>query len=193
MKKNKGYTLVEMLIVLAIMAVLTGVALVTLGVMNQAKYNASINTFQTQLSNLWVQTKAVSQSKVQTTSKGTGDAALYPLCMTVTLNEDASDDIRNGSYVMNTGYNKDSNVSEKEQMAILTHLVKIKYIPSKSGQVHGKTSIDGEGFITGSVVIQFNKSDGSVKYGAGLYEFYYNDRVVGSVYLDPVTGKHYIK
>ncbi|MBQ9983732.1 MAG: prepilin-type N-terminal cleavage/methylation domain-containing protein [Lachnospiraceae bacterium] len=193
MKKNKGYTLIEMLIVIAIMAILTGVAFVTLKVMHQAKYNSSISTFQTQLSNLWIQTKAISQSKVQLNPTDATDGAKYPLCMVVTLNEDSSDDIRDGSFEVKTAYNKDTDVTDKESHATLTHLVDIKYTPTNSKQVHSKTSIDGSGFITGDVIIQFNKADGSVKYGAGTYDFYYDNRVVGTVYLDSVTGNHYVK
>lgn len=193
MKKNKGYTLIEMLIVIAIMAILSGVAFVTLGVMRQAKYNASISAFQTQLSNLWIQTKAISQSKVQASPTSSENSAKYPLCMIVTLNEDDTDDVRNGSFVVKSGYNLGSDFDENEDLTTLTHLVKIKYTPTNSKQVHDKTNLDGSGYIAGDLIIQYNKSDGSVKYGAGTYDFYYNDRVVGTVHLDSVTGNHYVK
>ena len=46
---------------------------------------------------------------------------------------------------------------------------------------------------TDSFLIQFNKADGSVTYGAGTYEIIYNDKTVYKVVLDASTGKHYIR
>ena len=59
MKKNKGYTLIEMIIVIAIMAILTAVAFVTLGVIHQAKCNAAVNSLDNQIGSLWIKTKAI--------------------------------------------------------------------------------------------------------------------------------------
>ena len=43
------------------------------------------------------------------------------------------------------------------------------------------------------MIIEFNKSNGSVRYGAGTYEIVYNNKVVATVYLDADTGNHYVK
>lgn len=63
MKKNKGYTLVEMLIVLAIMAILSGLAVVSVGLIQKAKIQDAITTFDSQLTNLWAQTKAIASKQ----------------------------------------------------------------------------------------------------------------------------------
>ena len=68
-KNNKGYTLVEMLIVLAIMAILSGLAVVSVGLMRKAKIQDAITTFDSQLTNLWMMTKATASD--QKSMKGT--------------------------------------------------------------------------------------------------------------------------
>ena len=80
-------------------------------------------------------------------------------------------------------------------LSILTDIIKIKYTEptSDASQRHSTlTSAAGSDF-TEKILIEFNKSDGSVKHGAGTYEFIYNGDVVGSIYIDPVTGNHYMK
>lgn len=193
MKNNKGYTLIETLIVLAIMAILTGVAFITIGVINEAKYNSAINTFENQLSNLWVQTKALSQGKEQTNPTSTDANAIYPLAMLLRLNEDSTDDIKDGSYELIFGYDQSGSFVEKETVAVLPHIISIEYVPSTVTQSHGTHTVCGYNGAATSVFIKFNKSDGSVEYGAGSYRVIYDNKVVGTVYIDRITGNHYIK
>lgn len=199
MKKNKGYTLIEMIIVIAIMAILTGVAAVTIGIIKEAKCDAAINTFQNQLDSLWIKTKSISQATVQATpTDASNPQSQYPLGMRILLNTDENDDVRDGSYQLILGFEDGATFEEKEVVSTMPEFISIKYTPqaastSTESQSHGTlTVLDEEGTV-GSTFIQFNKSTGAVKYGAGTYDFVYNGRIVGSVYLDPVTGKHYIK
>ena len=203
MKNNKGYTLIEAIIVIAIMAILAGMAFVTLNVVHQAKYNAAINTFENELSSLWIKTKALSQGKKLDNAKdvdeliGTGEAGKYPLCMLIAKTSD-------GSYEMKLGYDDGtSDFKTKEVVSTLTNLISIRYVPSKDDvdqQVHDNLTLDESGATIGAngaeikqVLIQFNKSNGSVECGAGSYEILFNDNVVGTVYLDRITGNHYVK
>ncbi len=195
MKKNKGYTLIELLIVLAIMAAMTGVAFVTLGVMNQAKYSSAITTLENEISTFWVKTKALSQGETQTSPSGTDPKNIYPLGMLISENTDTTDNVRDGSYEVILGYYDGTTFIQKEVSTVLTNIIDIKYTApaSSSDQKHSVLTTENANGYTNSVYIQFNKSDGSVKYGAGSYEIFYNDDSVGVVYLDPVTGNHYIK
>lgn len=202
MKKNKGYTLVETLIVIAIMAIVSAMAFVTIGIIYQAKYNAAIDELNTQINSVWIKTKALSQGKIQTNANqitdDTKDSAVYPLCMMIVENTDSTDDIKDGSYELILGYEDGTNFIEKEDITLLTNIININYVPSSDSQKHALTAEtvkeDGEQHgSTSKILIEFNKSDGSVKYGAGTYQVIYNDRVVGSVYLDPTTGNHYTK
>ncbi len=196
MRKNKGYTLVEALIVIAIMAVVSALAFVTIGIIYQAKYNAAIDTFETQMNSLWIKTKALSQGKEQTDANmttGSDASDKYPLCMYVVKNTDSTDDVKDDSYELILGYDKGSDFEEKETISALTNIVSIRYTAATSSQRHPNLTTANNGNSTEKILIEFNKSDGSVKYGAGVYEFIYNNRVVGSIYLDSITGNHYIK
>lgn len=197
MKTNKGYTLIEMIIVIAIMAILTAATFVTIGVIKEAKCNAAVNTIENQLSALWVKTKALSQGTVQSDPNIPGDAAsTFPLCMQIVKNSDASDDVKDGSYEIILGYtNGASGFMRKEVVATISDIVSIKYTEpaGHSEQRHSRLTTATSGDSTSAMFIQFDKSDGSVKYGAGTYEIIYNGRSFGTIYLDRVTGSHYIK
>ena len=189
MKKNKGYTLIEMIIVIAIMAILTGVAVVTIGIIKDARCTAAVNSFQSQVSALWIKTKALSQGSVQANPTGSEASDKYPLCMQIVKNSDSSDDVKDGAYEIILGYYDNSTFHKKETVAVLTEIIDIEYTPV--GTEHPLNSYDGD-YIT-SAVIQYNKSDGSVTYGAGTYKVMYNDRSFGSIYIDKISGNHYIK
>ncbi len=203
MKKNKGYTLVEMLIVIAIMAIVSGMAFVTIGIIYQAKYNAAIDTLNTQMDSLWIKTKALSQGKIQVSGQdsitdSSDVKAKYPLCMMLKENTE-DDDVKDGCYELILGYDDGNGFTKKEVVSVLTNIISINYKPSSTEQKHptltkDSTQVNGEtNESTSQVLLEFNKSDGSVKYGAGTYEIIYSDRIVGTVYLDPTTGNHYIK
>ena len=186
MKKNQGYTLIEVIIVIAIIVILAGMSFVTLGIIKQAKATEAAETLDNQIGSLLVKTKAIS------------DAKKNVLCMKIMYNDSDvtySDGTyaKDGSYSIFLGY--DENVTgvfsaEKSDIpeATLPDIIKIKYT-SASG---GSAITLGDGTNT-DVVIEFNKSNGSVRYGAGTYEIVYNDNTVATVVLDETTGNHYIK
>lgn len=190
MKKNKGYTLIEFIIVLAIMAVLTGVAFVSLTIIQKAKCTSAANLFNNQLSTLWVQTKSLSQAKMQTAPSGSDDAQKYPMCMLIQKDGEA--------FQLYYGFDTGTDVSIKPNSDVeaenlstknLPTIIDVQYIPNDITKEHEKTINSN----CDKIVVEFNKSDGSVKYGAGTYNLIHNGRVVASIYLDSVTGKHYIK
>lgn len=192
MKKNKGYTLIEVIIVLAIMAVLAGLSFVSLGVMHQAKYNAAANTINNEMSTLWMQTKTMSQPKEQTSKPGASAKEKYPICMQIKRNADKS-------YSIIYGYDSGTAFEEKvagEVSSTIPKILNIEFIAKDPTKEHPTNTFVAEGSssnVIDSMLIEFNKADGSVKYGAGTYNIIYSDRTVVSIYLDSVTGKHYIK
>lgn len=197
MKKNNGYTLVELIISLAIIAILSGLAFASIGIIHQAKYNEAANTIKNQMSTLWVQTKTTSQAKEQPSAADPSAVAhsVYPLCMLIKKNAD-------DTFSVVYGYDNGTSFVEKdpdEVAATLPKIIKIEYVAKNNGQKHsGATKLVQDSAynsqnMVDEVLIEFNKTDGSVIYGAGTYNIIYNDRVVASVYLDSVTGKHYIK
>lgn len=191
--KNKGYTLVETIIVIAIIAILTGMAFATLGIINQAKYNTAATTLDTQFSSLLVKTKALSQAREQSSVSTLADSE-FPLCMQISPKSD-------GGYAIDLGYNTTSGFVPKypdaanaaipdknKREATLPDVVTIKYNESKASQVAPNADPSNEVFI-----VEFRKSDGTVKYGAGEYELWYDNRIVATIVLEEVTGNHYIK
>ena len=178
MTKNKGYTLVEMLIVIAIMAALAGLSMYSIGVIRNAKRQAAVTTFDNQISSCLVKTKAdseVSDSKV--------------VCMYIKKKATGGK-----NYCIKVGYNTSGGVADvvKGTVAVDSDettwdavlpkdVVKIEY--------NGTALDDGD-----EQKIIFNKSDGSVKVGGGSYTFYKsNSEVYATIYLDETTGKHYIR
>ncbi len=178
MTKNKGYTLVEMLIVIAIMAALAGLSMYSIGVIRNAKRQAAVTTFDNQISSCLVKTKAVSEV--------TGDNVV---CMYISKKNTGSK-----NYCIKVGYNTSAGVKDVVKGTVASDtdettwdavlpkdVIKIEY--------NGTAIADG-----GSQKIIFNKSDGSVTMGGGSYKFYKNDNeVYATVYLDAATGKHYIR
>lgn len=184
MVKNRGYTLIELVIVMTIMAILSAGSFVVIGIMKEAKRQSATNTFNNQISSCLIRTKAVS------TATNTTD---MPLCMVIMKRSD-------GAYALMTGYVDshtvkdasggalDPNVDANCDAILPKEIIDIKYEPSEPAQQ----------FSASDNVIQFIKSDGSARYGGGSYKLYAGTnlssaKLYATIYLDPVSGKHYIK
>lgn len=186
MAKNKGYTLIEMIIVITIMAVLSATTFVVMGVIKNAKRTSAVDKFDTQLSACLVQTKAVSKA-LNGTDRG--------LCMVIRKRTD-------GKYALMTGYIVNSSVVDKDGNALNPNndnacdaimekeISKIEYSPSATSQKASIATAD-------QMIIQYVKTDGSLKYGAGTYKLYTkrngSDALHATVYLDAVSGNHHIQ
>ena len=186
MTKNKGYTLIELIIVIAIMMILSGMTFVTLGIIKDAKRSAAANTFNNQISSCLIKTKAISDVVSTTPAPA--------LCMVVEKRTD-------GAYAIMIGYDQGSKVTldsagvteldpndDTHCEAVLPKEVEsIVYTPSETAQKCSFATDD-------KMVIQFIKSYGSLKYGAGKYDFHttknQTDQVYATINLDKVSGKH---
>lgn len=199
MKKNHGYTLIELIIVLAIMAILAGMSFITLSVVKTARCNAATSTLSNEMGALLVKTKALSEAKSDD----------KPLCMKIEYNTTAKDvnglHLKEGSYSLILGFHDDSGSTFEEKKengnlvleATLSNLVQIVYTPSEASQkcsISGlTTSNSGDDAYKNDILIEFDKATGAVRYGAGTYEIRYNGSTFATVYLDAATGNHYIK
>lgn len=200
MKKNKGYTLTEMIVVIAIMAILSGVSVASLGTIKKAKYATAVSEFRNQLTSLCVITKATSQAVKQTSPTTTNPNSIYPLCMRLQKNAD-------DTYWLVLGYHTDggfvpkntneTDAKQNRDILVIPKIVNVSY-DGDASQVAPNMN-DGPGYVSNATpiaLIEFRKTDGSVLYGAGKYTFRIDDsqgRVIGEVELDESTGKHSVK
>lgn len=188
MKKNEGYTLIEMIIVIAIIAILAGASFVTLGIINQARCSAATSTLSDEMGALLVKTKAISEAKK--TSAGA-------LCMKLEYNDTAkqvgSVYVKKGSYSVFLGYYDGSTFTYRPDAntleATIPKLVTIEYAPDSPDQKPAAIA----GFGEKDILIQYDKATGAVRYGAGTYTIKCNDKKYATVYLDKATGNHYTK
>lgn len=172
MKKNKGYTLIEMIIVITIMAILAGLSAVSLSLISKAKAQDAVTTFNSQLNSVMLKTKAI----------GTTQKNMYAVFKESTDN----------NYVLEL-YDKDASGTVKQKDSVLlkkwSKYVTITYTSEGTNQIESGYGTSSTGFY-----IMFDKSTGAVLKGAGSYTF--KDKkgdTVATVYLDPTTGNHYIK
>lgn len=182
--KNKGYTLIELIIVMAIIGILAGASFVSIGVIRQARRQTAVNTIDSQISSLLVRTKAVSAAS---------NASEEPLCMVITKRTDGAyaimtATIDNSGSINYGGRNPDTNTDCE---AILPkEITQIKYVYDDAAQKAAAVSASEDD----NLVIQFLKSDGSTQYGGGKYEVYVRGgRLYTTIYMDKVSGNHYIK
>ncbi|MDE5965873.1 MAG: prepilin-type N-terminal cleavage/methylation domain-containing protein [Lachnospiraceae bacterium] len=175
---NRGYSMVEMIIVLAIIIIISTVGFLTMNIVNGARVSSAMNQLNAQFSFLANLTKAQS---AETAMK------LYF--------DDAKDCyvIGYGIYDNAAGTFTDSTSQSPVDLAsgILIY-----------GTVDGGTRavVDSDGLI-----IQFNKSDSSVLLGYGTYEIIKNpsgksptesdgsEPAAATILLNKSTGSHYAK
>ena len=169
MKRNKGYTMIEMIIVITIMAILSGLAAVSVGLIRKAKIQDAVTTFDSQLTNLWMSTKSISSD--QKTMKAQ-----------LTL-ESSTDSITGAAQQVYVWKITDGTT----EVSKTTYDKWYKYVTIK----YKGAECDTTGWT-----IQFDKSTGAVVAGNGSGDYVFEDKSgkeVATVHLDAVTGNHYIK
>lgn len=198
-KDNKGYSLVELLIVLAIMAVLSGLAVVTWNIVYKAKCQAGANNFNSEVNTLRSSTMAKNED----------------FCVRVYQEE-------SGAYIVERGLcptdNIDDfwvpNISDKDNYDDFFNYnntgtpltIKIKYEISYKNTKNNTTYIIQEskayedlgGAKPEGILIKYAKSDGSMKCGYGEFVFQKvskSNKIVtlSTVTLNKETGSHFVK
>jgi prepilin-type N-terminal cleavage/methylation domain-containing protein len=190
MKKNRGYSLVEMLIVIAIMAILAGLTAISVSIMRDARRQSAANNFNNLISSCLIKTKALANP-----TPG-GSSVKGDIAMVITQRSD-------GKYTVRIGYLSGGNVYKITDNG--TAQVLDSEVGADCDTVFPK-EVEGLRFIAPGTttavdvtdaVIKFNKSDGSVTSGAGSYQLLtskYGDlEPYATITLDETTGNHYVK
>ncbi|MBE5952784.1 MAG: type II secretion system protein [Lachnospiraceae bacterium] len=171
MKKlnNKGYSLIEMIIVIAIVAVLTGAAMVTLKVMHSAKVKEAAITFESEISELL----SMSKNKIcDPNGDGVIEDSEKEYSVGLRLYKSGSKCyiqevlVKNGAYEANSTYENANNPNSGKGISLSTY-VDVKY-----------TDLSGNSFMIGTaedkqVTIHF-KRNGSCDLGYGTFDFIRN-------------------
>lgn len=163
LKNDNGYSMVELIIVIAIIAILSGLAAFTLSAIKSAKANAALQSFDTELSALATRTRAQS-----------GDNAI----MIKRVND---------GYEVYYGTSSDGTETNWTQTSTKAELT-MPDVDIYYNEPGGAAAL-----LEGNKIIKFRKADGSVVTGAGLYEFKKGgtQNAAGRVTLNASTGSHY--
>lgn len=163
-ENNQGYSLVEVIICIAIMAILSGLAGVTLSAINTSKATSAKEAFDEELSALQVRVKSQSpDNAIKIVREGDRYAIYYGTCK----KDDGSDFVAN-------------NPDKADKTLEKVNITYAEKVGGAASQVKEQ-------------VIKFRKSDGYVIIGSGVYRFYKNrtTRTVGRVTITKATGSHY--
>lgn len=175
---NKGFTLVEMIITIAIIVVLTGAAMVTLTMMHSAKAKEASVTFTSELSD--TATKSKNQMVVIQEADGTKtNKASYSHCLKVYKHS-------NGNYYIKKGYyNPDGTTDATKYLFTDTDERNDGKGISISSKVTIKYTAPGASEAEISEVYIVYDRNGRVIEGNGRYGFYKrNGNLVAEVNLN---------
>ncbi|MBQ8983954.1 MAG: prepilin-type N-terminal cleavage/methylation domain-containing protein [Lachnospiraceae bacterium] len=196
-ESNRGYSFVEMLIVLAIMAIMSAMAIVTWNSVNSARYRNAVSTFESEISTL------------RTATQAQGSEMALKVYYDINYKDRFNKPI--GAYVIKRGYCDDSGTFHEINLADTStvpseysHLLNSDYYTYRGvsnpvfvmqkGKI--KYASTGTAIATdigaSGVIIRYNKSDGSVKNGDGKFVIEKaNGDIAATVNIVKVTGTYF--
>ena len=195
-ERNRGYSFVEMLIVLAIMALMSAMAIVTWNAVDSAKYRNAVSTFESEISTLRTATMAQGSE----------------MALKVYYDSNYKDRFGKqiGAYIIKRGYVDDmgdfheiNKINPDALPAQYSHLANSVYYDyrgvsdpiylTQKGKINYSASGVGLSDIgDAGVVSQFNKSDGSLLSGSGTFQIVKaNGTTVANVNIVRITGAYY--
>lgn len=182
---NSGYTLIELIIVIAIIAIMSGVGILTVGSIRTSQATASMQRFDEELSALVSKTRSYDGSYA---IKIVRNGANYDIYYGYYTGDDSEAADPTKFTRLDTSSTKADAVLER---------VTIYYSPDYSSANEKVLGADDDGDAGKETVIRVRKSDNRVIYGSGQYRFVkYNSSndTVGRINFSKETGSHtYVK
>lgn len=185
---NRGYSFIEMLIVLAILAIMSAMALVTWNSVSKARYQKAVSSFESELDTLRIQTMAQDKN----------------MAFKIYYQSDYEDRFGNeiGAYIIKRGYVDDAGIFQEVDKthtdpALVSDYYDYRGVSDpvflmKEGTITYALSGAGTAIDENGVIVQYKKSDGSVLQGSGTFGFVTKKGdIVADVNLVRVTGKYY--
>lgn len=177
-RNNAGYSLVELIIVLGMIAVLSGLAAVTISAISTARATSAKESFNEELSTLQTMTKSQNKNAAMLIEKVDDKYQ-------ITYGTFSGDVTQAADFKNRSNFTADTSKD-----TVIFDRVKIMYAAKSSDTAMEVTEVNG---TAGFMIIMFNKADGSVLSGAGVYTFdkERSNASVGKVTLNKTTGSHY--
>ena len=178
LRDNRGFSLVEMIICIAIIVIMSGVAMVTITLLNSAKAKEASVTFESTLSDM------ITKTKNQVCVISGVQYPKYDRCMNIYKHSDGKYYIRTGYYDPdNAGspsayiFIDDENVNDGRGVSMTSKVI-IKYTATGTTD---KVDIDDTG-----VYIVYDRRGLCIE-GSGIYSFYKKN---GNAIADVVIQKN---
>ncbi|MCM1494987.1 MAG: type II secretion system GspH family protein [Bacteroides sp.] len=183
--RNKGYSMVELIIVMCIIGILTAASFVTLRSVDSAKYTKAVSTLESEMTTLRTSTMAQDSRMAMKLYLGAdGDyyiergyvvANVQPGGTSYAFHSGCPSDLLDADGNPKIGYYSYSGVSNP--VRVLSR---------------GTITYNGNPVTTGGVLIYYRKSDGSMILGGGEYRlFRRNGEMIADVHLKQVTGLYH--
>jgi prepilin-type N-terminal cleavage/methylation domain-containing protein len=176
LKNNKGFSFIEMVIVIAIMAILAGLSTLTFASVNRARSDRMMDNFKTYAKYCKTLTKSNSKDTCMALMKADDDSyyVIYGVA-----SGDSMADLRSSFQSMNIQV-VSADGKQKQVNQAGYSLAELESEPTKAAEYNelGNNKItikyNGTAIEQGAqnaIIIQFRKFDGSVKVGFGNYSF----------------------
>jgi prepilin-type N-terminal cleavage/methylation domain-containing protein len=195
-KDNKGYSLVEMIIVIAIIAVMSAGSLVTITLINSAKAKEAGVTFDSEVSQLIAKSKSQLPKFKLDTESDVAEHSDYYFAIAVFKDGDKFY-IAEGYYKAGVGfYTYDADNANNGRGRSITSRVTIEYTPGakNSGLMTANVKVSGTNkAYSDAFVIAFDRSGRCIS-GVGSYEFCKtSDKLTLDTVSINVNGSHQAK
>lgn len=181
---NKGYSMVELIIVMCIIGVLTAASFVTLRSVDSAKYAKAVSTLESEMTTL--RTSTMAQDPRMAMKLYLGDDGSYYIERGYI---EANLSVGGASYSFHSGCPDDMMEAGNPKISYYNYSGVSNPVRILS---RGSITYNNNPVSSAGVLIYYNKSDGSMILGSGQYRLYRrNGELIANVHLPSGTGMYY--